>query len=179
MTDIIRNPKRLQKQFEQQDEGLDPFFQHSQHNNSTTIPITQINRQLIPQHRDPNLNILSVIDDDDLFDANGNLISTSQPTLPPNFLQKPTYTPPVFPKTEIIEEENTATSSTADAPKINEYILMVNGEIIKSGSLEGIENRVRKIIYEEDPLFEGVKVNMDDIVVLKRVGLKVGVFIEE
>jgi len=63
-------------------------------------------------------------------------------------------------------------------PEIGEYILMVLGKLISLGSLEMIEKRVKGIIYGEDLSFKGLEVGLDDIVVLKRVALKIGVFID-
>ena len=74
-------------------------------------------------------------------------------------------------------EEPRETQSTT--PEVGEYILMVLGKLIASGSLEDIEKRVKAIIYGEDQSFSGLEVGLDDIVVLKRVALKIGVFIDE
>lgn len=65
------------------------------------------------------------------------------------------------------------------SPNIGEYILMVFGKLIDTGSLEKIEERVRAIMYGEDTGFGDLKLDVDDIVVLKRVSIKIGVFLEE
>lgn len=63
-------------------------------------------------------------------------------------------------------------------PEMNEYILMIFGKVILSGSLEVIEARVKSAIYGETGEF-GASVKVDDIVVLKRIPIKVGVFVGE
>jgi hypothetical protein len=69
-------------------------------------------------------------------------------------------------------EENAA------APRVGDYILMVLGKLITSGSINKIETRVRSIMYGDDKSFNGIEVSMDDIVVLKRVDIKVGIFVD-
>lgn len=65
------------------------------------------------------------------------------------------------------------------SPDVGQYILLVNGEsILVSGDILEIENKVKKIAYGDDEDFPD-KIEMTDIVVLKRVGLKIGIFIEE
>lgn len=71
-----------------------------------------------------------------------------------------------------------AAKADVSSPDIGEYILMVLGKLIASGTLDNIEMRVKAIIYGEDPAFKGLEVGLDDIVVLKRVALKIGVFID-
>lgn len=64
------------------------------------------------------------------------------------------------------------------APAINSYILMVMGKMILSGSLKDIEDKVKAIMYGEDKDFDGLSISVDDIVVLKRMNIKVGIFIQ-
>jgi hypothetical protein len=54
---------------------------------------------------------------------------------------------------------------------------MVFGKLIASGSMEQIETRVKAIIYSEDSTFAGMEVGVNDVIVLKRIGIKVGVFL--
>ena len=64
-------------------------------------------------------------------------------------------------------------------PEVGEFILMVFDKPIMAGDLETVENKVKDIIYGDDKDYMEVSVSMDDIVVLKRVGIKLGVFIEK
>ena len=56
---------------------------------------------------------------------------------------------------------------------------MVLGKLITIGSSEKIEARVKQIMYGEDKDFAGLEISMDDIVVLKRLAIKVGIFIDK
>jgi hypothetical protein len=80
-------------------------------------------------------------------------------------------------KTSKYRKETTQTINTT--PAINSYILMVFGKMILTGSLNEIEDKVKAIIYGEDNSFDGLSVSVDNIVVLKRMNIKVGIFVEE
>jgi hypothetical protein len=75
-------------------------------------------------------------------------------------------------QTEIPKEEN-------NIPSVGDYILMVFGKIILTGNFYDIEEKVKAIIYGEDNSFSDKEVKTDDIVVLKRLAVKAGVFIDE
>jgi hypothetical protein len=64
-------------------------------------------------------------------------------------------------------------------PDVGQYILMISGKIIMCGSLDVIEEKVKSILYGEDLDFELSKVPQEDIIVLKRVDIQVGVFIKD
>lgn len=59
-----------------------------------------------------------------------------------------------------------------------ESVLVVRGEIISVGTTASIQEEVRSLIFEEHPLSKDNNITIDDIVVLKRVKIKVGVFLE-
>ena len=60
----------------------------------------------------------------------------------------------------------------------NKYILVANKEIIFIGSLRGVEEEVRKVFYEEHSLCKS-GITVDDLVVLKKIKINVGVFLQE
>lgn len=72
-------------------------------------------------------------------------------------------------KGDVVEEN---TPKTPD-----EYILMVNGDIVFTGSFDKTQELVKDIIYGESQTYKIA--SMDDIVVLKKLKIKVGVFLEE
>lgn len=61
---------------------------------------------------------------------------------------------------------------------IGEYVLIFNGEIISTGSLSLVQEDVRALIFGEHALSKNNNISVDDLIVLKRVPIKVGVFIE-
>jgi hypothetical protein len=65
----------------------------------------------------------------------------------------------------------------ASTPRVGDYILMVFGKIVCIGDANKIENRIEAILYGDDKEFADPIPTRDDIVVLKRVDLKVGVSI--
>ena len=66
----------------------------------------------------------------------------------------------------------------SDTPNVGDYILMVFSKIVCFGNSDKIEKRVEDILYGDDKEFVELAPSKDDIVVLKRVDLKVGVSIQ-
>lgn len=81
---------------------------------------------------------------------------------------------------QMIHEEDTVTVFDAAQLNVayNEYVLAVKGEIISTGLLDQIQEEVRELVFGEHSVSEGNIVSTDDIIVLKRIKIKVGVFIE-
>jgi len=73
---------------------------------------------------------------------------------------------------------NAPVENAPTAPQVGDYILMVMGKLVTSGDMEKIQARVKNIVYGDDPTFATLEISMDDIVVLKRVNIKVGIFID-
>lgn len=69
-------------------------------------------------------------------------------------------------------------SDVVNSLEEGEYLLLVNGSAICSGPLEGVQDQARGLLFGEHPLCEGNPMPVDDIVVLKKVKLKVGLFLE-
>ena len=65
----------------------------------------------------------------------------------------------------------------SDTPVVGDYILMVAGKTIEFGSVSRVEDRLKSIMYGEDASFSEQEVSVDDIVVLKRLPIKIGVFL--
>jgi hypothetical protein len=76
------------------------------------------------------------------------------------------------------EENKAQTKESSSSPNVGDYILMVLGKLITTGSPEKIESKVKEIMYGEDKDFAGLEISIDDIIVLKRMAIKVGIFIE-
>jgi len=60
----------------------------------------------------------------------------------------------------------------------NEYLLIVNGESICSGPLSFVEGETKLLIYGEHERFLNNPVSVEEIVILKKVKIKVGIFLE-
>lgn len=58
------------------------------------------------------------------------------------------------------------------------YLLMVKGANVCSGPLDYIQEQTSKLVFGEHELYPGNPIATDDIIVIKRVKLKVGVFLE-
>jgi hypothetical protein len=169
--DIIRNPNRNNKPEYQAYEpewvrlGKQPIQMPRK-----TVPLVKSSKKI------DNPDFSSV--DGRIFDDNGNEITVEQGHIidnndyvfpPPNIVAK------VIPA----EEENTTQEeqSVQGQPKVGEYILLVSGKIVHTGSIQQVESIARTILYGENESFQE-EVKVDDIVVLKRVGINVGIFID-
>lgn len=60
----------------------------------------------------------------------------------------------------------------------DEYLLVVDSSAICSGPMEDIQEQARSLVFGEHPLCGGNPMPIDDIIVLKRTKVKVGLFLE-
>jgi hypothetical protein len=58
--------------------------------------------------------------------------------------------------------------------KTDEYLLIANGEVLCSGPLEEIEEQAKNIYFDEKSNME-----INDLIILKRISIKVGLFLGE
>ena len=86
---------------------------------------------------------------------------------------------------EYVEIESSTASSIPETITNNiavldeEYWLCMDNSIIAAGSLNFIENEVKELVFGEHQLCKGKAISADDLIVLKKVKIKVGVFIDE
>jgi hypothetical protein len=154
--DLIKNPNRsLPRQTQNEPEYV-------RLKKEPTPMVSSIDSMVIDDNGDvAKLPNNQFIDNNDYVDIDyGNV-------LPSNLLKDKT----TISQTQHMEEEL--------SPQVGDYILMVFGKIVISGSLKDIENRVRKIMYGDDDSFTGAPIKTDDIVILKRLAIKIGIFIDE
>jgi hypothetical protein len=69
-------------------------------------------------------------------------------------------------------------SSDLSNLKDDSYILIVCGNIISIGEMDNIQETASSLVFGEHQLCDGEPVPIEDIVVLKKVKLKVGLFLE-
>lgn len=60
----------------------------------------------------------------------------------------------------------------------NVFLLIVAGVPVCSGPKEEIEDQARALVFGEHEMCEGNPISIDDIIILKRVKVKVGLFLE-
>lgn len=61
---------------------------------------------------------------------------------------------------------------------LDDYVLIVSGNILSIGNLDVVQEEVKALCFGEHELNKTNDITLDDIIVLKRVKLKVGVFLE-
>lgn len=59
-----------------------------------------------------------------------------------------------------------------------EFLLLVNGETICSGPESYIQEQTTALVFGEHELYHGNPVSVDDIIVIRKVPIKVGVFLK-
>src|SRR5258708_4535649 len=59
-----------------------------------------------------------------------------------------------------------------------DYIVIVGDSAICSGPLDEVQEMARGLVFGEHPLCDGNPIPIDDIIVLKRVKIKIGLFLE-
>ena len=69
-------------------------------------------------------------------------------------------------------------SSELSSINDNDYILLVDGEIIAISSLEDIQEQASSFVFGENELCEGQPVPIENITILKKVKIKIGLFID-
>lgn len=60
----------------------------------------------------------------------------------------------------------------------NSYILIVNDNIISIGSMEHIQDQANLLIFGEHDLCDGTPIPAEDIIILKKIKIKIGLFLE-
>ena len=60
----------------------------------------------------------------------------------------------------------------------DDYLLLVSGHAVCSGPQEQVEEEARLLVFGEHEAYGGNPVSIDDIIVIKRTKIKVGVFLE-
>ena len=78
-------------------------------------------------------------------------------------------------KEEIEEIEEISNNISIDE---DEYLIAVEGTVISTGTLNSIQNEVSALVLGEHEICGGKQIPTDDIIVLKRVKIKMGVFLD-
>jgi len=76
-----------------------------------------------------------------------------------------------------VEQTNNQNKSKLSSLKDNSYILLVKDNIVYIGSLEKVQEKTRAFIFDEQ-LYDGYSVSIEDILILKKVKIKIGLFLE-
>lgn len=98
---------------------------------------------------------------------------------------------PSLEESDEVSEESSDTfvdSSKEDASNIplnvlkeledSTYLLVVNGAFFSSGAMPEIEDQVKSLVFGEHPMCQGIPISLENIMVLKKVAIKVGIFLE-
>lgn len=79
---------------------------------------------------------------------------------------------------EVQDTYDTQAQSPMHSINDDDYVIIIDGQIIRIGKLVVVQDEVRDLIFGDHELNKIKNITEDDIVVLKRVKIKVGVFLE-
>lgn len=68
--------------------------------------------------------------------------------------------------------------SSLESLKENEYLLIVDGTVICSGELEKVQTEAGDLLFGDHILCDGKAVPIDNIIVIKKAQIKVGLFLD-
>lgn len=74
---------------------------------------------------------------------------------------------------EVINEDN-----NFSALKDDSYILIASGTVVSVSDKQSIQDEACALIFGEHPLCDGQAISAEDVVVLKKVKIKIGLFLE-
>jgi hypothetical protein len=105
------------------------------------------------------------------------LLLVDENDLPPEAFEPPDAKPFLTQQDlqSVIDEEHL--SKVIKSIDEEEYLLLVDGAAICSGSLDLVQEQTRELVFGKHPLCSGNPVSIEDIVVVKRVKIKIGVFL--
>jgi hypothetical protein len=181
MSDLIKNPQRNRprpveaRQSEYEKLGITPTPGSISYGGG--LKMAQIAKLPATNEVEDDVDMNGSFGEEDIFEQSAGRLS-HQPMIDNNEAMNFNYEEDLskaIDSGEVIDLDNS--SERSSMPRIGEYILMVSGRIILSGALDLVESKVQTILYGEDEEFK--EVPQEDIVVLKRVALQVGVFIKE
>lgn len=76
-----------------------------------------------------------------------------------------------------LKEKNNVIDTLHNLPN-QSYILLVQDTVICEGNLEKVQDIAKQLVFGEHEICDGEPVSIDDIVVLKKISIKLGLFLE-
>jgi hypothetical protein len=148
---------------------------------------SQIGNDPIPNVGNSLEQTWSAIDGEIIDDITGEVV----PVLESNIIQNDDYVQveKISDKKEVVPDEQKLFMTKDDLLEVvdedinndllnipdNQYILILKGKIFHIGSMKDVENLVSAMVFGEPP-YEAVPI--EDIIVLKKIKLKIGLFLE-
>jgi hypothetical protein len=181
--DVIKNPARkipkFQKPYEPEYQrlGKDP---KSISGTGTRVNVIASKPEPIKDHPSQEEDVSVSSFGDEHYDSLGRQISIENGMMIDNndFIELGPYEPRLSAKKSPVVDAG-GEKNPATTPQEGNFILMVLNKTVIVGSKSEVEEKVKNILYGEDLEYKGVVVNLDDIVVLKRLSIKTGIFVSE
>ena len=120
-----------------------------------------------------------IVDDLSGFDKNRPMIDNND-YVSDNALRtsKPKGQPQNFGAPPFVKSEKEELLSVVQDLEEQNHLLIVNGVPLCSGPLSEIEDQARALVFGEHELCDGNPVPVEDLIIIKRVSIKMGLFLE-
>lgn len=79
---------------------------------------------------------------------------------------------------EVIKESDLSNFVEENEIKNDEYIILISGTVFNIGPLDFIQEEVKALVFGEHVVCEGTPIPVEDLLVLKKVKINIGVFLE-
>lgn len=166
--DTNDNPRTRRVSVRQPYAELDPSFVSG---NKGPVPNVGNNMEHTWSSVDELIDDLSEIEPNhQMIDNNDYVSEKALGILQPAQIENPV-------KTFVAPEED-ATISVVSELSEGDYLLLAGGVSICSGPVIEIQEQARLLVFGEHPLCDGNPIPIDDIIVIKRVPIKIGLFLE-
>lgn len=119
----------------------------------------------------------NLVDDLPNFDPNHPMIDNNEYVTYQDHAP-PTTNPVKAERDSFKEKVDEDLSSILSSLKNEEYILIINGVAICSGPMLEIQEQATALVFGEHQLCDGKEIPVDDIIILKKVKIKMGLFLE-
>ncbi len=126
-------------------------------------------------------NVIDDLDDhppDGQFIDNNDYVSSEAFEMSPGSFETSEQRGQILPPSAQTPDYESSIHNSLKKLSSNSYLLMVNDIIICSGSLEEVQEQARDLVFGEHELCDGTPIPMQDLIILKKINIKVGLFLE-
>lgn len=142
---------------------------------TSDVPNTQINLPAVGQNREHTWAGVDgdIIDDLEVIDVKSKMIDNNE------YLSEE-----ALGHKEQVKTNTTVPSTEADLlitlSKLEDknYIILVDGTVVSSGTLEHVEKEAELLAFGDHPICDGEPIPVNELLIIKKIPIKIGLFLE-